>query len=463
MIRSLVAILLLTGAIPAPAQQPSWRAAVDSVFQSLDRTTSPGCALGVVQQGELVYARGYGMANLETGTPITPETAFYIASTSKQFTAAAISLLAGEGRLDLDAPVRHWFPELPAWADSVTPRMLLHHTSGIRDYLSLWSLAGRGFHDAVPLDEAIGLIARQQSTNFPPGTRYLYSNSGYLLLASLVQRVTGQPLSRFAAERFFDPAGMANTRFRDDRTLPILNRADGHTWGARGWQVFRTSFDLVGDGGLVTTVADLARWEQWFWDDPSRATLRAGVLQRGRLASGDSLPYAFGLTHGTYRGQATISHGGAFLGFLADLIRFPEQRTSIIVLCNTFTGNPTGRSRQVADRVLAAVLGPEERAPAGPDTQTASSYQADSTAWRDIPGRYASPELDAVYTISAESGVLRASVRQARFVLMPSAPDTFRMGNARLAFTRARNGRVTGMVLSEGRANGIRFERLTTP
>jgi CubicO group peptidase (beta-lactamase class C family) len=456
--------LLVAVAGPAAAQQPAWRAAVDSVFLTVDRTASPGCALGVVQRGELIYARGYGMASLESGTPITPETALYIASTSKQFTAAAISLLAREGTLDLDGSLRRWFPELPAWADSVTPRMLVHHTSGIRDYLSLWSLAGRGFHDAVPIEEALAMIARQRSTNFPPGTQHLYSNSGYLLMALLVERVSGQPLSQFSAERFFQPAGMTNTRFRDNRALPIPNRADGHIWDNGGWQVFRTSFDLVGDGGLVTTVSDLARWERWFWEDPARAEFRARVLERGRLRSGDSLAYAFGLAHGVYRGQRTVAHGGAFLGFLAELLRFPDQHTSIIVLCNTFTGNPSGRARQVADAVLAPVLG--ERVAAGgapPNSQTPTPYRADSTAWRGIPGRYTSPELEAVYTITAEKGVLRATVRQSRRVLTPAARDTFRMQNASLAFTRGRDGRVTGMVLSEGRANGIRFERLPTP
>jgi CubicO group peptidase (beta-lactamase class C family) len=168
-----VTVLGLALAGPAAAQQPAWHHAADSVFRSLDRTGSPGCALGVVQAGELGYARGYGMANLEHGVPISPETAFYIASTSKQFTAAAISLLASEGKLDLDGSIRRWIPELPAWADAITPRHLVHHTSGIRDYLSLWSLSGRTFNDAVPLEEALALIARQRATNFPPGAQHL--------------------------------------------------------------------------------------------------------------------------------------------------------------------------------------------------------------------------------------------------------------------------------------------------
>ena len=459
---TLLALLALAPA-SALAQEPAWRAAVDSVFLPLDRTGSPGCALGVVQRGELVYAKGYGMANLEHGIAITPETAFYIASTSKQFTAAAISQLASEGKLDLDGSIRRWIPELPAWADSITARHLVHHTSGIRDYLSLWSLSGRGFYDAIALEEALALIARQKATNFPPGTRQLYSNSGYLLLAVLVERVSGQPLSRYTAERFFTPAGMTNTRFRDNRWLAIPNRADGHSWSNGRWEVFRTSFDLVGDGGLVTTVSDLARWERWFWEDQARDAFRARVLERGKLTSDSTISYAFGLVHGEYRGVPTVSHGGAFLGFLAERLRFPEQQTAIVVLCNTLTGNPSERARRVADAVLGRVLkSPVSATASGPQQQTAP-WQPDRTVWPTLLGRYASEELDAIYTVVEDSGRLVATVRQARMPLIPTAADSFRMQGARLVFTRDGKHRVTGLLISEGRANGIRFERLREP
>ena len=463
MVRSVLLALLALAPIPAAAQEPVWKAAVDSVFLPLDRTGSPGCALGVVQRGELVYAKGYGMANLEHGIPITSETAFYIASTSKQFTATAISQLASDGKLDLDGSIRRWIPELPAWADSITPRHLVHHTSGIRDYLSLWSLSGRGFYDAIPLNEALALIARQKATNFPPGTRQLYSNSGYLLLAVLVERVSGQPLSRYTAERFFTPAGMTNTRFRDNRWLAIPNRADGHSWSNGGWQVFRTSFDLVGDGGLVTTVSDMARWERWFWEDAARAAFRGRVLERGKLKSDSTISYAFGLVHGDYRGQPTIAHGGAFLGFLAERIRFPEQQTAIIVLCNTFTGNPSERARRVADAVLGPVLEPAVAVAASPPQQPTAPWQPDRTGWPGLVGRYASDELDAIYTVAEDSGKLVAMVRQARMQLVPSAPDSFRVQGSRLVFTRDGKRRVTGLVVSEGRASGIRFERVREP
>lgn len=441
-----------------PAQQPAWGPAVDSVFRAVDRTDAPGCALGVVQQGELVYARGYGLASLEHRVPITPETAFYIASTSKQFTAAAVALVALDGRLDLDGSIRRWIPELPAWADRITVRQLVHHTSGVRDYLSLWRLSGRTFDDAVPLEDALALIARQRATNFPPGTRHLYSNSGYLLLAVLVERVTGQSLNRFATERFFQPAGMTNTRFRDDAALPIRDRADGHVGSDGRWQVFRTSFDLVGDGGLVTTVADLARWERWFWLDSARAQLRERVLARGRITSGDSLAYAYGLTHGNLQGLRTVSHGGSFLGFLAEVLRVPERQTSVIVLCNTVIGSPGLRAREAAQVVLGL-----ERQVAAPPTAPVTPirhFTPDSALVRSVAGRYSSDELNAVYTITADSGQVRLSAGAIRARLIPEARDTFRLQNVQLAFTRDRRQRVTGLILSEGRAQGIRFVRL---
>ena len=200
-------------AAPLAAQTPSdpAPARVDSIFARVNRSDGPGCALGVYRAGTVVYANGYGMASLEHNVRITPTTDFYIASTSKQFTATSIALLAEAGRLDLDAPIRRWIPELPTYADSVTVNDLVHHTSGIRDYLTLWGQAGRSFGDDISEDEALASITRQKSLDFKPGTRWSYSNSGYFLLSVLVRRVTGKSLRHFTDSAIFTPLGMTHT------------------------------------------------------------------------------------------------------------------------------------------------------------------------------------------------------------------------------------------------------------
>src|SRR5438876_6046097 len=218
--RVLVVLLGAAGAVPLhaqrdPAADPT-SAAIDSVFSRYDHTGTPGCALGVFRDGRMVYQRGYGMADLNQGIAITPRTVFYLASTSKQFTAMSVALLAEQGKVRLDDPVRKYVPELPPYADSITVRNLIHHTSGIRDYLNLWALSGRSFADEIPEEVALDLIARQHAADFPPGVRFSYSNSGYHLLALIVKRASGLTLRDFAEANIFRPLGMRSTHFHDD-------------------------------------------------------------------------------------------------------------------------------------------------------------------------------------------------------------------------------------------------------
>jgi CubicO group peptidase (beta-lactamase class C family) len=371
-----VAALLAAAGAPAGAQErPAEAPQVDSVFAAFDRTSGPGCAVGVSRAGRVAYARGYGMADLGHGLAITPGTVFYIASTSKQFAAFAVALLAEDGRLGLDDPVRKWVPELPAWADGIAVRHLVHHTSGIRDYLTLWSLSGRSVGDEVPEAVALDLIARQQATDFAPGARYSYSNSGYFLLSVIVARASGRSLRDFAAERMFGPLGMTGTGFHDDRRRIVPRRAEGYEPDGRGGhRLVRTSFALVGDGGLLSTVEDLLRWERNF----SANRLGAGgdalvrlVTTPGRLAGGQPLDYAFGLIVGEHRGLPTVRHGGSFIGFRAELLRFPQQELAVAVLCNEATADAGG----LAERVAAVYLGDrmEPRPAIGPGVPVAGA------------------------------------------------------------------------------------------
>jgi CubicO group peptidase (beta-lactamase class C family) len=353
-ILGLAALLLALASVPIRAQhvigaRDSLSARVDSVFRAFDRTDGPGCALGVYRDGRIVYARGYGMANLELGVPISPRTVFDVGSVSKQFAALTMLLLEQDGRLRLDDPVRRMIPELPGYADSVTWLHLLSHTGGVRDFLTLMSLAGASFEGYADTLDYMRTISRSATTNFPIGTRYLYSNSGWVLMAAAAKRATGRTISEFAEERIFRPLGMTDTRWHWDHTAIYPNRAQGYApRQAGGFRIAMSQFSqFAGPGGVHTTVVDLLRWFENF--DSARVGTRemlTRVQTPARMRDGSPVPagggshYGLGLGLGSYRGLRTVSHGGAWAGYRAHVVRFPEQRLSAACLCNVTNAGP---------------------------------------------------------------------------------------------------------------------------
>ena len=406
----------------------------DSVFATWDRPDSPGCAVGVIRDGDFVFRKGYGSANLDYEIPITSESVFYIASTSKQFTAASIALLALRGELSLDDDIREYVPEIPEYPHTITIRHLVHHTSGLRDYLTLRGLAGKSFEDFFDNDWGIELLSRQEALNFKPGTEYLYSNSGYLLLAEIVERVSGQTLQEFGKENIFEPFGMHATQWGEDRKAVVPNRVVSYNPRLGGeYRRWVKNFHAKGDGNLLTTVDDLLQWDRFFYaDDPGWSELRELILTRGVLNEGDTLNYAFGLSHGEYRDKATVSHGGGFLGFRTEMMRFPDDRFTVIVLCNLAATNPGRLSRSVADIWLfddtgVAVAEPE----AVTATESTDSIQLSRTEMRRYEGIYTSPNSpfgDVVINLGAAG--LRAEMSGTTVRLLPAATDTFNLVNA---------------------------------
>src|SRR5688500_6560670 len=345
-VTSVLALVLI--AAPAGGQS------IDTIFAAYDNRQSPGCAVSAVDGDRTLVLKGFGMASLEHDVPITPTSAFYAASVSKQFTAFAVAMLAQQGKLSLDDDVRKWLPEVPNFGKTITVRHLIHHTSGLRDYFGLLGMTG--WPSDGPLTEArfLDLVSRQKTLNFEPGTRHLYSNTGYVLLSILVQRVSGKSLREFSDEAIFKPLGMTNTRFRDNHTTLIPNRALAYSPAPDGWRLSVPGFDVVGDGGLYTTVEDLARWARGFAHEPivGGATVATMARTRGRLAGGDSIAYAFGVIHDAYRGRAFVGHGGAYGGYRAYLAHFPEDDFAVATLCNAATANPTLLAQRVADVFL---------------------------------------------------------------------------------------------------------------
>ena len=406
---------------------------VDALFARWDRPDSPGCALGVIQNGALVYKRGYGMANLDYNLPLSAASVFYIASTSKQFTAASIALLVKQGKISLDDPLRKHVPELPDLYDPITVRHLVHHTSGIRDYLTLMPMASLRIEDVYSDDDFLGLLARQKELNFRPGEQFLYSNSGYVLLAIIVKRASGKSLAQFAEENIFKPLGMNSTRFRDDRTIIVKNRATGYSSRpSGGFSTVVSNFDRVGDGGLLSSVEDLALWDQNLYENKlaGGTDLIPQLLTVGTLTNGKKLTYAFGLMAGEYKGLKTVGHGGSFFGYRTDMIRFPEQRFSVICLCNVEAVNPGSLVRQVADLYLADQLKPEA-AKAGAARGAAEKIVALSAEeLKDKAGAYRDTAAGTIWRLTARDGHLQAAVFGVSFRLAPLSATHFRAVDA---------------------------------
>jgi CubicO group peptidase (beta-lactamase class C family) len=353
--------LLLCGTSASAAGQTLGEAQlrkVDEVFAAYDRSDEPGCVLGIYRDGRIAYARGYGMANLELGIALSPQSFLDIGSTSKQFTAFAIGLLERDGELRRSDPVRKFLPELGGYADAISVEQMIEHTSGLRDYLELMALAGSRSEDWTDGDDALHLIVRQRAANFPPDSEYLYSNTGYFLLSQIVERVSGKTLRAFAEERIFAPLGMRGTHFHDDHAMVVPHRATAYRPRAKGgFAIDMSDYEQTGDGAVLTSVLELLHWDRNF------STGKVGgmdLVRRqqvpGTLADGSRIEYASGLVVSSFRGQPTLRHGGSWAGYRAELLRFPKQHTSFAVLCNRGDADPSAMADEVAEVVLAGVL-----------------------------------------------------------------------------------------------------------
>jgi CubicO group peptidase (beta-lactamase class C family) len=412
---------------------------VDRLFKTWNRPDSPGCALGVIKDGRFIYKRGYGMANLEYDIPISSQSVFRIGSTSKQFTAMCIALLEEKGKISVNDSIRKYFPEMPDYANDIKIRHLLHHMSGIRDYLTLWSIAGERNDDFFIDPEVVDLLARQNELNFNPGDEFLYSNSGYFLLSEIVKRVTGKSMGVFAEEYIFNPLGMKNTHFHDDHTLIVKNRASGYaSLRGGGFRISMTTLGMIGDGGIFTCVDDLLMWDQNFYDNrlgKGSQELIARFLTPGKLNNGEELDYAFGLGIGDYKGLEMISHGGAFVGFRADMIRFPEQKFSVICLANLNRISPSQLARKVADIFLADQFKEEAAKKEAPPAKP-RFIKLPKAELKDKAGLYKNPIDGVIWKIALRNGRLAVTTSSlSRFSLSPVSKTKFLVLNAREEFS----------------------------
>ena len=344
LVRGLLALFVGATANVHAQIQPATEAAIDSALSGFVDADGPGCAVGLSQRGELIYNKGFGLANLEHNIPITPETIFDTGSVSKQFVAASIALLSLRDQVDLNADIRTYLPTLPEHEQPITVLQLVAHSGGYPDVYQLLELLGHEEDgNFYPSELTLEMIYRMKKLEFEPGTKFDYSNAGYLLLTQIVEKASGQTLRQFTQENYFGPLGMDHTHFHDNYREIVPNRASGYGINAAGeWENRNSNFYVVGDGGMYTTVEDLALWDKNFYDN----LLEGGTgfldlilspfeyRESGAEFRGQESDYAFGLFLDRYKGERRIWHTGGWAGFSAAFFRFPEKEVTLILLCN---------------------------------------------------------------------------------------------------------------------------------
>lgn len=437
---------------------------VDALFTRFNQRPSPGLAIAVVRDGKVLLRKGYGLANLEDRVPITPSTVFDIASVSKQFAGLAVAMLVEQGKVRLTDDIRTHIPELPKLEHTITVDHLLHHTSGLRDWPGTLGVAGWRMDDVISFDQILTMAYHQTTLNFRPGDEYTYSNTGYNLLAEMVERVTGTSFRAWIDEHLFKPLGMTNSVFRDDHTLVIPHRALGYARQPdSSFRQTPNNLMALGSSSLFSSVDDLAKWVMNF-DNPvvGGRSAMAMTRTRGVLNNGSAIPYAFGISHGDYRGVPTVAHSGGWASFSTYLVHFPEQHFGVIVLANSGVASPVRAAYDVADIYLARELGPRAAADAPvaarPVDVAPTTLQQYVGTYKLGPGWYVRIRLDGRALRTQASG-------ENEFPMTARSDSTFWIDayGATITFQRDAAGKVTHFVYRDRRAPRMEEAAATRP
>ncbi len=369
---SVVVGILTLGLTTATSQvPPDASVRVDEIFEPWNSANMPGCAVGVAKNGLTVLSRAYGMADLEHNVPNTPATIFEGGSVSKQFTAAAIILLALDGKLSLDDDVRQYVPEVYDYGTTISLRHMMTHTSGLRDWGSVAEISGWDRQSRTHTHaHVVDILSRQSELNFPPGHEYSYSNSGYNLMAVIVSRVSGMSFAEFSKRRIFEPLGMTNTQWRDDYTRIVRGRSTAYEVGDDGVFIMRPIEDVHGNGGILTTVGDLLIWNEALEHGRlGGPEFKRMMHQQGQLNDGRQIAYAAGLRVQPSLGVLSVTHTGSTSGYRAFLGRYPDHGLSVAMLCNASNVPTSGTGERIA-RVYLGEAAQDPVAPAGTDVPT---------------------------------------------------------------------------------------------
>jgi CubicO group peptidase (beta-lactamase class C family) len=413
----------------APVKTHVQVANVDTIFKKWNKPDVPGCALGVKHEGAPPLFRAYGSADLEHGVPIDPTTVFEAGSVSKQFTAASALILVDQGKLAFDDDVRKYIPELPDYGVTITIAQLLGHTSGLRDWEGVVEIAGWPRTTRIYTGkDALAVAVRQRSLNYRPGTAFSYTNTGYILLANIVERVSGESLAKFSSAHLFEPLGLTHTQWRDDFTRVVKGRAVAYNADPGGYHQLMPFDDVIGPGGLLTTVGDLLKWNEAL-DAGALGRFVTTELQRvSTLLDGRVIGYARGLYVGNHHGVREIWHTGESAGYEAFLARYPDQHVSIALLCNTGEEADVGAlGDKLADLFLPAPANPPAANPA-PAGLTMNAEQLAPYA-----GQYFDPQAVLQMDLTVKDGGLqRVTDGQ---VFAPIAPGEFKSSTSTIRFS----------------------------
>jgi CubicO group peptidase (beta-lactamase class C family) len=406
---------------------------------------APGCAAAVSLNGDVVFEKAFGLADLEHNVSNTPQTIFESGSVAKQFTAASLVLLQQDGKLSLDDPVRKYIPELPDYGAPLTIRHLLNHTSGIRDWGTVMSLTGAGRGDRViSQDLALDVITHQRALDFTPGSEYSYSNSGYNLAAIIVERVSKQKFPAFVQERLFKPLGMNNSSWRDDYQRIVPGRAQAYSRQGPGpWRLEMPFMNVYGNGGMLTTVGDWLKWNAMLDSRSLGAPLVEALETRGVLNDGRKIAYALGLTVDTYKGLKDVSHGGSTAGYQTFLARYPDNKVSVAVMCNGTSPSAGGIAAGVTDEIFG--LSGE---PARPEPAKISEEEL-----KKFVGLWRNEKTHAPARFVIDNGVSRWSGAR----LVPMGGRQFAIGSNQLKFTFDGNGKPVSAETVDGDGEVRRF------
>jgi len=417
------------------AQVPDKDKVIASAERAFEKYTkasiapAPGCAAAVSLNGETVFEKAFGLADLEHNVANTPQTIFESGSVAKQFTAASLVLLQLEGKLNLDDPVRKYIPELPDYGSPLTIRHLLNHTSGIRDWGTVLSLTGAGRGErVVTQDLALDMITHQRALDFKPGAEYSYSNSGYNLAAIIVERVSKQKFPAFVEERLFKPLGMKNSSWRDDYQRIVPGRAQAYSrQGTEAWRLNMPFMNVYGNGGMLTTVGDWMKWNAMLDSHSLGAPLVDALETRGVLNDGRKISYALGLNVDTYKGLKDVSHGGSTAGYQTFLARYPNNKVSIGVMCNGTSPSAGGIAAAITDEIF----GPY------PENPKSEPAKVSEDELKKFVGVWRNEKTHAPARFVFENGVARWSGAR----LVPMGGGQFAVNSNQLKFTFDKDGR----------------------
>ena len=324
---------------------------IDNLFSKWVSEKSPGASVALVKNSQIVFANSYGFASLEFNIKNTPQTLFNINSNSKQFTTYALMTLVNQGLISLDDDIRKHIPELPDFGSKITVRNLAQHTHGIRGITPLLGMAGWSVEDLVSREDVLKLLSQQKELDFTPGTNFSYNNTGYMLLAEIVERVSGESFHTYVDKVIFTPMGMEDTQLLEDYEKVLLNMSSPYYYdGTTYKKAVRNFKDIVGNTGIRTNVVDLSKWLINFESlAKSKNDIGKQLLEPTILTSGNTLDYCLGLKKGKHNGRTVIRHGGADIGFRSQVLRFPEEGVAVIVLSNNGSLNADQMAHDIAD------------------------------------------------------------------------------------------------------------------